>query len=94
MHTSEKFDLGRVIITPTASAALQADGKTPADLLSRHQSGDWGDVTEQERSLNERGLAGHFNLQSVYKTIRGDRVAVVTKADRSLTLVHIDPRTI
>lgn len=87
-----KFELGQVIVTPTADEALQASGQSASELLSRHQSGDWGEVSDQERRVNERGLARPMSLLSKYRTLRGDRVTVVTKADRTVTLVHIDPR--
>jgi hypothetical protein len=85
-----KFEVGEVVVTPAASAALEADGQSVAALLARHQSGDWGDVTAQVRAVNERGLAECFNLQSVYVAPSGSRVVVVTNRDRSLTMIHLD----
>ena len=90
--TDAKFDVGQVIVTPTASRALEAGGQSAEQVLLRHQSGDWGDVSEQERSVNEEALRRSFNLLSIYRTAAGERVTIVTKGDRSLTLVHIDPR--
>jgi hypothetical protein len=87
-----KFDLGQVIVTPTAGKALAAAGQSAEEMLCRHQAGDWGDVSEQERRINERALAAAITLMSKYRTRRGDRLQVVTKPDRSLTVVHIDPR--
>ena len=87
-----KFNLGRVVVTPGANQALLADGQTAELVLSRHQSGDWGEVSDRERELNEQALEGRLNVLSIYRTRAGQRVTIVTKADRSLTLVHVDPR--
>ena len=85
-----KFEAGEVVITPAASAALEAGGHKLDDLLARHQAGDWGDVSEQVRAGNERGLVERFNLQSAYVVPSGQRLVVVTNRDRTLTMVHLD----
>jgi hypothetical protein len=87
-----KFDVGEIVVTPTASAALEAVGQTIEDLVDRHQAGDWGEVSEQVRAVNERGLAEQFNLQSVYATPTGQRLVVITTSDRSLTMIHLAPQ--
>jgi hypothetical protein len=85
-----KFETGQVVVTPAASAALQSHGHSVADLLARHQAGDWGDVSDQLRDINARGLTEQFNLQSVYAVGDGQHIIVVTNRDRSLTMVHLD----
>lgn len=92
MNAHSKFDVGAVIVTPTASRVLEAAGQSAEQVLSRHQSGDWGDVSEKEREVNEEALRRSYNLLSIYRLGPGQRVTVVTKGDRSLTMVHIDPR--
>lgn len=85
-----KFEVGEIVITPAAAAALEAHGQVVAKLLARHQTGDWGDISEQLRAVNERGLVEQFNLQSVYQIPTGERIVVVTNRDRTLTMVHLD----
>lgn len=89
-----KFDVGQIVITPAASAALEANGQTIDELLARHSAGDWGDVTDQVRIVNQRGLVEHFNLQSAYPLGDGPRLVVVTNSQRTLTLVHLDGRLV
>lgn len=86
-----KFEVGEIVITPAASAALEASGHALSDLLAKHQAGDWGDVSDQVRAVNERGLAEQFNLQSIYVVTKAHRLVVVTNRDRTLTMVHLDP---
>jgi hypothetical protein len=89
-----KFEVGEIVITPAASAALKAEGQSITDLLSRHRAGDWGDVSDQVRIVNDRGLVEQFNLQSTYQLENGSRLVVVTNRDRTLTMVHIDGRAV
>lgn len=87
-----KFGVGEVVITPAASAALAANGRSLRELLARHQAGDWGDVSDQTRTVNQRGLQEQFNVLSAYPIATGARITVVTNRDRTLTMVHLDPR--
>jgi hypothetical protein len=86
-----KFQLGEVLVTPRASQALAASSQSLDELLARHQSGDWGDVSAAERRLNDEGIAKRFNLVSNYRTRGGERLMVVTRADRGSTFVHLAP---
>lgn len=86
-----RFDVGEIIITPGASDALAANGKTADDLLARHQSGDWGNVSDQVREVNERGLVEQFNLQSLYPMPDGRQLIVVTNHQRTTTMIHLAP---
>jgi hypothetical protein len=38
------FSLGRLVATSAALALLAGAGENPAELLARHQKGDWGVV--------------------------------------------------
>jgi hypothetical protein len=58
------FALGQIVATPGALAAIEASGDDPLALLSRHVSGDWGDLDEHDRRENELGLREGFRLLS------------------------------
>ena len=60
--------------------------------LARHAAGDWGDVSDQLREVNERGLREQFNLQSSYELPDCRRLVVVTNRERTTTTVHLDAR--
>ena len=87
-----KFETGKVVITPAASAALASCGHTLDDVLARHKAGDWGDVPERIRAVNERGLVEQFNVQSAYGIQPDRQLVVVTNGERTLTMVHLDQR--
>ena len=79
------FDLGSLVSTPGALAALAKSGQTPLDFLSRHITGDWGDLEEEDRKENELSVKRGFRILSSYKTNAGQKVWVITEADRSVT---------
>lgn len=88
-----RFDLGRVVVTPRASEALRAGGLKLEDLLNRHQSGDWGNVSDQTAEVNARAVQNGFALVSAYDMPTGERVTVFTRPDRTYTLVHVARET-
>ncbi len=81
-------ELGEVVATPGALEALEKAGVLPLRLLGRHQSGDWGDISEDDKRENELSLKEGFRLLSAYK-LPGDggKVWIITEADRSVTTV-------
>ena len=81
------FTLGRVIATPGALAAIAKSGQQPGDFLVRHVSGDWGDVPPEDIKENELSLQHGLRLLSAYHTSAGDKLWVITEADRSSTCI-------
>jgi hypothetical protein len=67
--------------------AIAASGQTPHDFLSRHVRGDWGEIDSHDWKANEVALKVGERLLSVYTTIRGVRLYVITEADRSSTCI-------
>jgi hypothetical protein len=51
-----KFNLGSVVATPGALELLQRAGKQPLDYIIRHLIGDWGELDEHDRLVNEQAL--------------------------------------
>ena len=91
------FSLGSVVATPGALALLSQHGVEPAELLSRHLSGDWGQVCLDDGQANDDALKHGDRLLSAYvlplseagapkdEAPAADRVWVITEADRSST---------
>jgi hypothetical protein len=87
-----KFNLGRVVATPGALAALEDSGQTPAFFLDQHIQGDWGDICDEDRTLNDAALVDGSRLLSVYTTLKGVRLYVISEAmnnegNRTLTTI-------
>jgi type IV secretory pathway ATPase VirB11/archaellum biosynthesis ATPase len=66
------FDLGQLVATPGALAALEKSGQSPMDFLSRHVTGDWGELSEDDRKDNQFSLEKGFRILSSYKTNAGE----------------------
>jgi hypothetical protein len=79
------FSPGQVVATPGALAALEKAGQLPAEFLSRHVRGEWGDVPEEDHRENQFSLERGFRLLSSYRTNAGDKLWVITESDRSVT---------
>ena len=84
-YSIAKFRLGQIVSTPNALSRL-----TEEDILmgiKRHQAGDWGELTEDDRQANERALIEGTRLFSVYHAVSGIKFWLITEADRSATTV-------
>ena len=86
-----RFPLGQILATPGAVQALrQIAGDNyqsfVAKLIARHQSGDWGELDEDDVAENEFSLEHSFRLLSAYTLPENaGRIWVITEADRSAT---------
>ena len=84
------FDLGRIKVTPAASAALAKAGVDPSTYLARHRAGDWGDVEDWMAAHNAWGVERPAILRSRYALPDGPYLAVATARDRSYTQVMLE----
>ena len=80
-----KFPLGRTVITRNALERLTNEDVQAA--FARHGVGDWGDVCPEDRQENEFSLREGYRLLSVYVSAAGEKLWVITEADRSATTV-------
>jgi hypothetical protein len=81
------FDLGQLVATPGALAALEKAGQNAMEFLSRHVTGDWGEIPEEDKKENQFSLEKGFRLISSYRTTAGDGVWVITEGTRSHTIM-------
>src|SRR4051812_35894469 len=88
-----KFKLGKTLITPGAMSAIADSGQQPDEFIVRHATGDWGDLDEGDKTLNDAAIAheGDVDRQerilSAYRTKKGVKIWVITEWDRSVTTV-------
>ncbi|WP_166831591.1 hypothetical protein [Thalassoroseus pseudoceratinae] len=82
------FPLGQVVATPDALAALEEANESALPLLSRHQHGDWGDLCDEDRQLNDEAVKdGSRILSSYVLEATAQKVWIITEADRSSTTI-------
>ena len=79
--TKPKFALGQVVATPGAIEAMRDSGQSPEVFLGAHNEGYWGgDLCVEDRQLNEVALIDGSRLLSAYRTLRGERIWIITEA--------------
>ena len=81
------FQLGQVVATPRALGALRRSGLSPADVLRRHASGDWGEVCAHDGQQNALALRHGGRIISAYTTPRGEAIWIITESDRRVTTI-------
>ena len=78
--------LGRVVATPGALKLLKEAGEDPLSYLTRHASGDWGDLDEGDRGENQLSLRHGWRIVSSY-AVGEKTIWIITEADRSVTTI-------
>ena len=84
-QNNAKFPLGRIVATPGALRALEEASQDPMEFLQRHQSGDWGELCEQDKRENVFSLKNGYRLLSAYSTRTNTKIWIITESDRSAT---------
>jgi len=85
--TFARFPLGQTYITPGAEEALMIAGQTGIEFLRRHMCGDWSELSDDDARENELSLGEGFRVLSAYRTVKGQRLWIITEADRSSTTI-------
>jgi len=75
-----KFNLGQIVATPGALEVLEASGQSPQFFLEKHQRGDWGEVCQADKELNDQSLVDGSRILSAYKTLKGEKLWLITEA--------------
>jgi hypothetical protein len=75
-----QFPLGRTLATPGAFDALEQSGESPALFLRRHASGDWGDLGDEDKTLNDQAVSDGGRILSSYITKTGVKLWIISEA--------------
>lgn len=81
------FALGQVVGTPEALATIEANGLQPLDLLTRHYNGDWGEICDEDKALNDEAVKLGNRILSAYPIASDVTIWIITEADRSSTAI-------
>jgi len=85
VQTRPLFSLGHVVATPGALAALHEAGQHAQEFLTRHRSGDWGELTDADWQENNYAVTRPLRLLSAYQLSTGLTLWIISEADRSAT---------
>ena len=75
------FSIGKLLATPAAMEALQEADVEIIDLVERHIAKDWGDLSDEDKKLNDEALHDGSRILSSYildKT--GVKIWIITEA--------------
>ena len=73
------FAPGRIVATPAALELLQAAGVKPSELLDRHLYGDWGDLCDEDKELNDAAVTDSSRILSSYE-LGGEKLWIISEA--------------
>src|SRR5690348_2838388 len=82
-----KFELGALVSTPGALDLLQRAGKHPLEYVIQHLQGQWGDLDDHDRLVNDQALEHGGRLLSSYKVLGEERIWIISEYDRSATTI-------
>jgi hypothetical protein len=90
--SAPKFPLGQILATHGALEALGQCHQNPLGFLARHSTGDWGELSDADRELNEHAVIDGSRIFSAYRTKTGTKLWVITDAmdendQRSVTTI-------
>lgn len=81
-----RFSPGYVVVSTGIHTLIQTGRFNPGPYLVRHLSGDWGDLNDDERQLNEMALqSGTDRLVSSYEIASDLTLWIITEPDHGLT---------
>jgi hypothetical protein len=81
------INLGVVVATPGAVAALEEACESALGFLMRHASRDWGEIPPEDWEENEFSIKNELRILSAYSLRNGTKIWIITEADRSLTTI-------
>ncbi len=79
------FNLGQLVATPGALAAIEESGDSLVTYLNRHVTGDWGELDAHDQKENDLGISHNLRILSAYTLSSGVKIWIITEADRSST---------
>lgn len=91
-----KFDLGEVVITDGIARLIYEDNfangermnREVLESLQKHQSGDWGNLCEEDKQLNDSAVVDGGRILSAYEIGENKvKIWIITEADRSYTTI-------
>ena len=83
-----KFPLGQIVVTRNCLDYAQKNNINLTELVTRHASGDDGDLCKADQELNDLAIKEEGCVFSTYQT-NGVKIYVVTEWDRSYTTIML-----
>lgn len=86
LASQARFSPGPVVMTTGVDELVHQGRLNPVPCLRRHLHGDWGDLSDNDRRLNDAALkSGEDRLFSSYQVTPDLKLWIITEWDRSVT---------
>lgn len=87
-----KFDLGQLVVTRGIEKLIieeECDNTQEiAQCIVRHRQGDWGNLDEDDKMLNDNAVVDGGRILSAYEIGENKvKIWIITEADRSYTTI-------
>ena len=91
MDTKPLFDIGLVMATPDALEAIVRNDTDAGSYLHRHKRGDWGDISEEDKQLNDTSAnTGQESVVSIYTLSDQSKICLTTEwGDQNKTTISL-----
>ncbi len=74
------FTIGKLLATPAALEALEEAQVDIIDLVERHVAKDWGDLSDDDKRLNDEALHDGSRILSAYILPTDVKIWIITEA--------------
>lgn len=76
-----RFCLGKIVATPAALETIRAAGQRPSEFLNQHMRCEWGQLSDEDKSLNDKALLDGSRILSAYSTNTNKKIWIITEAE-------------
>lgn len=84
------FALGFIVVTAGAIALLNSNAISDADLLARHECGNWGEaLSPEDAQANADAVSNGGRIFSAFLLPNDETIWIITEAGRSFTIILI-----
>jgi len=82
------FQLGQIVATAGVSHWINSSSRSDfvRGSLSRHSKGDWGELCDEDKALNNDAVKEGNRILSAYSH-DNEKIWIITESDRSCTTV-------
>lgn len=81
------LSLGQIVMTRSVENLIcDASHLCLIPFIARHKSGDWGNLCEEDKQLNNEAVHFGGRILSSYQ-LMGQKIYIITEANRSLTTI-------
>lgn len=75
------FSIGKLLATPAALETLEEANVDIIDLVERHISKDWGNLSDEDNRLNDEALHDGSRILSAYIVPTDVKIWIITEAE-------------